>query len=86
MSETNIEQRLLAIARQRASEFGIGASEVNSKTELLKSGIYDSISFIDLILELESEFGVELDLEKIDPSALTTIDQLKVTISRLQNA
>jgi acyl carrier protein len=38
----------------------------SSDTDLLDSGILDSMSFVELLLHLESEFGFQVAMESLD--------------------
>jgi D-alanine--poly(phosphoribitol) ligase subunit 2 len=38
----------------------------SSDTDLLESGILDSMSFVELLLNLENEFGFQVAIESLD--------------------
>jgi D-alanine--poly(phosphoribitol) ligase subunit 2 len=49
--------------------------------DLFESGLLDSLSLVQLILELERHYQVELPLEELDISALKTINEMAQLIS-----
>lgn len=44
--------------------------------DLRACGAIDSLGFIELVVELEETFGVELELEDVDPEDLTVLGTL----------
>lgn len=50
-----------------------GDLELEDDTNLVATGLVDSLGFIELLSEAEEQFGVEVDLEKYDPSEFTTL-------------
>ena len=83
---SNTEALILKAVRERAGAIGFPENEVNLKTDLIRSGLYDSMSFIDLVVALEEACGVEIDLEKIQPAQISTPAKLKEMITSLRNA
>ncbi len=43
---------------------------------LLEQGIFDSLSFLEFMVDLESTFDVELDFSELDPSEFTSVENL----------
>lgn len=80
------ETRILNTIRGRARAIGFPEHELTMKTDLVRSGLYDSMSFIDLVVSMEEAFGVEIDLEKISPDQVSTPAKLKDTIDKLKHA
>lgn len=83
---SNTEELIMKAVRERAAAIGFPASDVSLKTDLIRSGLYDSMSFIDLVVALEEACKVEIDLEKIQPAQISTPTKLKETIASLQHA
>lgn len=54
--------------------------EFTNDDDLLAIGAIDSEAFLELMLLLEQEFGVEIDLLEIDPQNLVSIDGISKTI------
>ena len=42
-------------------------------TDLLATGLLDSLGFVDLLLELERRFGVRVAMESIEPENFSSI-------------
>lgn len=54
---------------------------LNYESSLIASGLYDSIDFISLLIELESEYGFSIDFEDADPTSFTSINGLAKLLS-----
>lgn len=54
--------------------------------DLFESGLLDSLSLVQLILELERHYQVELPLEELDISAMKTISEMAQLITDRQAA
>jgi len=48
----------------------------DSGKSLLEQGIFDSLSFLEFMVDLESTFDVELDFSELDPSEFTSVENL----------
>lgn len=59
---------------------GIEIPKLGKDLDLVKEGIFDSLTFIDLIAECESEFGIIIELEKYNPSEFTRFKKLSEII------
>lgn len=51
-------------------------TEINEGTNLIESGILDSMSFLDLISALEQQFSVSIDFGERDPNEFLTLGGL----------
>jgi len=49
--------------------------------DLLKEGILDSLSFVDLLLYLEEEFGVSISLDDLDLSNFRSVTHISAYIA-----
>ena len=79
MSKINANQ-LIEILEPRLKELGLTRMDIDRKTSLLEQGILDSISFLEFMMKIESEFNIELDFSELEPSEFTSIDKiLKLT-------
>lgn len=47
-------------------EHKLGLAVLSPDADLLKSGTMDSLAFVNMLLQLEKEFGVRITLENID--------------------
>lgn len=54
----------------------ISPKEVDDEFNIIDRGVVDSLGFLDLIANLETRIGAELDLFDADPDALTTVGGL----------
>ena len=64
MNKDDIHNFILELIKDRLVLFNIGFDEVNNEFDLVKSGLLDSMSFIDLVAELEEKFSLEIDFEQ----------------------
>ena len=46
---------------------------LTSSTELIQSGVLDSLATLDLVSFLESHYGIELEAHDVNPSNLGTL-------------
>jgi len=67
-------------------ENGIDEKEINSDFDLMKSGLIDSIGFIQLISAIDEHFDIEIDFEGLDTEKLTMIGPLCKYIDEQINA
>lgn len=51
------------------------------ETDLLRTGLLDSLKFVDLLFSLEQEFGAQIDLDKLDLDHFRTVDQIARIVS-----
>ena len=55
---------------------GNGHVELTENTDLMESGLLDSIGFVELIVFMEGQTGCNIDLSDVDPSDFTTAEGL----------
>lgn len=55
----------------------------SSTTDIIASGLLDSLLFVTLLYEIEEEFGVELPLEVIDIERLRSIETIAALVDEL---
>lgn len=59
----------------RAGRLGLGIEELDGRFDLVRSGLLDSLGFVDLITEMEQVVGREVDLAAaFDRPGATTVD------------
>lgn len=63
----------------------VDIKNIGNNTMLVSAGILDSITFVNILLEIEEYFNIEIDFEDEDFNNLTTIDGLTNTVSSLLN-
>ncbi|MCB9166055.1 MAG: acyl carrier protein [Flavobacteriales bacterium] len=65
-----LRERLLP----RAARIGLTANDLTPDLDLVRSGLLDSLAFVDLIANMEQELGVQVDLEQaLAAGRITTI-------------
>lgn len=47
-----------------------------SETELVDKGIFNSLDFVNIILAIEQNFGVEIDPDEIDPDNFQSVEAM----------
>ncbi|MFA7273724.1 MAG: phosphopantetheine-binding protein [Crocinitomicaceae bacterium] len=63
----------------------IAFSEVERSEKLWNTGILDSITIVELAVEIEEEYGIKIAFDEIIEDNFMTIDQLIVFIEKKQN-
>ena len=77
MDKQEVKEYILEAIREKLMLFNVKATEVNDGFDLVKSGLLDSMAFVDLVADIEEEFNIEIDFEKIaDESAFTSMGGL----------
>lgn len=56
---------------------------IDHDTDLIESGLLDSLDFLKLISAIEGEYGITVDFGEIDPNELTCFDDLVRSCERL---
>ncbi len=74
-----VERVLEKKIRIACSEEEIG-EKISDDLNLVQSGIYDSIGFLELIASLEDELEIEIDLSEYSPQEFTNYGKLKKII------
>ena len=64
------------MGEKNAQANGNGHVELTRHTNLIESGLLDSIGFVELIVFMEGEMGCNIDLTDVDPSEFTTVKGL----------
>ena len=73
-----IKQTINSLLEKSLMEKGIQFSEfiVNDNLNLLSSGLFDSIDFLELIKSLETELNFEVDFSEHSPEDFTNYGKL----------
>lgn len=64
MDKNEIRSFIIDRLQDKMLVFDIRESELKDGFDLVKSGLLDSMAFVDLVAEVEEEFGIELDFEE----------------------
>ncbi len=76
--DRDLTTRVRTLLADRLMRFGMRADELDDDLDLVRSGLLDSLAFIDLVAALEQEAGRQVDLEAaLDAGDATTIRGLK---------
>ena len=77
MDKSEVREFIIGLLNEKLSLFDIDESEVKGSFDFVKSGLLDSMAFVDLISSLEEEFNVEIDFEELtDSSDFTSLGGL----------
>src|SRR5258708_11878411 len=74
--EIELVDLIIKWVRKNAQTNGNGQVELAVHTNLMESGLLDSIGFVELIVFMESKTGSNIDLSDVDPSEFTTVNGL----------
>ena len=47
--------------------------DIREETDLISTGLLDSMGFVELLVFIEKETGTQIDLSEIDPGGFTTM-------------
>ncbi|MDQ3100280.1 MAG: phosphopantetheine-binding protein [Bacteroidota bacterium] len=74
MERTKIHALIVERIKHRLVRMGMEEREVTSDLDLVRSGLLDSLSFVDLIADLEIACGKQVDLENaLNNKGATTV-------------
>lgn len=78
VSFERVQKFISARIYARATLLGLNEAEVDSvgRESLLDLGFFDSLSFLELLSEIENEFAIEIDLSEYDPAYFVTLNGL----------
>ena len=71
LDPTTLEQR---ISRLFVEKVGIQVPSV--ETELIDTGLVDSLTFVEFLAHLEQEFGIQVSLEDLEIERFRTITRI----------
>jgi acyl carrier protein len=80
--EKYIREHLAGVAQKK----GIDLPEITAESNLLDLGVLDSLGFVQMLMSLEAEFGLELDLTEMDPEEFTSLQGLVSTALKTSQA
>lgn len=75
MSPSEIEQRILNLLTDRLDREVPGID-----TDLLETGVLDSLLLVDLLMHLEEEFGVTIALDQLEIDVLRSVASLSLLV------
>lgn len=75
-SEKEIRKEIMDRLSSRSERLGFRQKFLMTDFDLIRSGLLDSMSFIQFVAELEQHYGIQIDFEKEEPSKFTTLNGL----------
>jgi methoxymalonate biosynthesis acyl carrier protein len=63
-------------------EAGLGLSVPSAEADLFETGVLDSMSFVELLLQIETAFGLTLNLPDIEFENFRSIDRIADFIAK----
>ena len=72
-SEIEVVDLIIKWVKKNTQANGNGRVEVAWHTDLMETGLLDSIGFVQLIVFMERKIGCNIDLTDVDPSEFTTV-------------
>ena len=64
MDKAGVREFIIGLLLEKLILFDIHESEVKDGFDLVKSGLLDSMAFVDLIAAAEEKYQIEIDFEK----------------------
>lgn len=61
----------------------VDISNIDENKSLIESGIVDSMTYVNILLELEESLNIEIDFENVDLSSIVSIKGLYNYINSL---
>jgi acyl carrier protein len=87
MEMAEIRKAIIEMINEKLVIFNIAKAEVNDDFDLVKSGLLDSMSFIDMVAGLEDMFSVEVDFDVAsEKDDFTTVGGLTKLIKETKDA
>lgn len=73
-----MKEKILALLAEVLPQIDFTASD-----KLVDDGILDSISIMTMLMELSVEFGIQFDMNELDPANLNSIDAIVHTVEEM---
>lgn len=72
--ENELREQLMMIIRDKLTRLNIRESELGDSFDMVKSGLLNSLEFVDMVASMEKIFDVEIDFEEgLASGELTTV-------------
>ncbi len=81
MPDAAVASRVSGIIRD-----ALGVEVPSADTDLIDTGLLDSLALVSLITEIEQEFGYQLPLDDFDVDAFRTVDGIAEFVARSEPA
>lgn len=76
MEKDEIKKKIIEVLDSKLKELELSESDLDFNESLLIQGVLDSISFLEMMLKLETVFAIEIDFSDLDPDEFTSINGL----------
>jgi len=76
MSEIELVELVVGWVRQNRLNNDQADLEIGADTDLMSSGLLDSLSFVELIVHIESKGGCKIDLTDAEPAEFSVVKGL----------
>lgn len=87
MDKAEVHKYILEQIEGKLIMFNIGMGEVDDDFDLVKSGLLDSMAFVDLVAGIEEQYKIEIDFEKaVEDEKFTSMGGLVQLILNTSNA
>ena len=85
--EKEIYDFVICQLTDKINRAGLSVNDVSSDFNLTKSGLLDSLSFVNLVAQVENKYGIEIDFEKAfqRPDFTSISGLINVVINSMQN-
>jgi acyl carrier protein len=78
--DSDIRKKVMELLRDKLQRIGIRETELGDNFDLVKSGLLNSLEFVDIIASMEKFYSLEIDFEQaLDKGGLTTLGGLITT-------
>lgn len=75
----NIKEQIIKIFE----EHNINTNSIDEKKSLIEAGLVDSMTFVNILLEIEDQLNIEIDFEQVDLASIVSIKGLYDHINSL---
>jgi len=75
------QQRILRIFREV-----LNIELASPSTDIIATGLLDSLTLVTLLFEVEQEFAIKLPLEGLDIEGLRSVDRIAAVVARTVSA
>lgn len=75
MSDAQLEGKIREIVKR------VTFSDVTREQPLISTNLLDSIGVVDVLVELEQAFGVNIDLQQVNEREFDTVEQIARTVA-----
>jgi acyl carrier protein len=82
---TRVRGLILEACGPALTDFGIDPATAPGDLDLRGSGMIDSLGFVEIIVALEEQLGIEIDLEAMDPEQITVLGPLAAHVAAQTN-